>query len=200
VSQHLRNILLVPLSAWDFGAAVNLFDGWFYRPRANRTNLFCLVVLVVDDAVTVLVEVVDKILSLFLVQSANRAFAASTCPCQSKVSACLKRFNDPPTLCKFSIKIPIENFPTFTVSNFVDDVPTPSCPSLNRWLVRQAVGGWPTQGIVVLEICPDSLKVTCKAFLPSAGFLGVRMRIYPIHAQLFDKLLNLWHLKGLTMH
>jgi len=58
------------------------------------------------------------------------------------------------------------------------------------------------QGIVVLEICPIASR-SCKrtlVFLPSAGFpLGVWMKS-PIHAQLFDKLLNLWHLKGLTMH
>jgi len=138
VSQHLRNILLVPLSAWDFGAAVNLFDGWFYRPRANRTNLFCLVVLVVDDAVTVLVEVVDKILSLFSGAISKQSLCRINLPCQSKVSACLKRFNDPPP-CANSPVIPIENL-TFTVRGISSMMfQTPSCPSLNRWLVRQLV-------------------------------------------------------------
>jgi len=64
----------------------------------------CLVVLVVDDAVTVLVEVVDKILSLFSGAISKQSLCRINLPCQSKVSACLKRFNDPPTLCKFSIK------------------------------------------------------------------------------------------------
>jgi len=203
VSQHLRNILLVPLSAWDFGAAVNLFDGWFYRPRANRTNLFCLVVLVVDDAV--LVEVVDKILSLFSGAISKQSLCRINLPCQSKVSACLKRFNDPPTLCKFSIKWYQSRIsrrsPLGAISSMMFQ--TPSCPSLNRWLVRQA-SGWPTLSghrcLGNMPIASRSCKRTPCILAKWGSPWGVRMRSYPIHAQLFDKLLNLWHLKGLTMH
>jgi len=67
---------------------------------ANRTNLFCLVVLVVDDAVTVLVEVVDKILSLF-------SGAISKQPLPHQLALARARFqlaSSPTTLCKFSIK------------------------------------------------------------------------------------------------
>jgi len=44
----------------NFGARSALFDGWFYRQSQSNKSV-SLPVLVADDAVTVLVEVVDKI-------------------------------------------------------------------------------------------------------------------------------------------
>jgi len=95
--------------------------------RANRTNLFCLVVLVVDDAVTVLVEVVDKILSLFSGAISKQSLCRM--PCQSKVSACLKRFNDPPPCANSPLSDTNREFPdVHRGGNFVDDVPNSVMP------------------------------------------------------------------------
>ena len=65
MSDDLRYILNFPLCARDFSSTVNLFNGRFNSARANRTNLFSLIILIIDDTISMFFKVKAEILSLF---------------------------------------------------------------------------------------------------------------------------------------
>jgi hypothetical protein len=64
MGNDLRDILNFPLCARDFSSTVNLLNGRFNRTRTNGANLLGLVILVVDDAVSMFLKINTKILSL----------------------------------------------------------------------------------------------------------------------------------------
>jgi len=74
-----------------------------------------------------------------------------------------------------------------------------------KQVIGEASGWWLTHSIrasLSWKYAPIASR-SCKrtpCILAKWGSLGSADESYPIHAQLFDKLLNLWHLKGLTMH
>lgn len=68
MSQNLRNIFSLPLCSRDLKATVNLFDGRLYCPRTNRTEVFRLVVSIVDNPVAMFFKLLTKVLGLFALQ------------------------------------------------------------------------------------------------------------------------------------
>jgi len=44
MSQNLKNIVLLPLRPWDFGATINLLNCWLHCTRTNGANLLSLMI------------------------------------------------------------------------------------------------------------------------------------------------------------
>ncbi len=68
MSQHWRDIGFVPLCTRYLDATANLPEARLDSTRANRTNLLMLVVVIVDNTVTVFAQILAKVLCSLLAQ------------------------------------------------------------------------------------------------------------------------------------
>lgn len=126
MGQDLGHIFRLPLSARYLDSTVNLLNGRFNCPRTNGTDAVRLVVVIVDNAMTMLFQISAKVFRVVLrCIPSNRAIVSSTFPCHNKACACRRRLREPPTLWRFSLSvIPIEDFPPLLwCGNGGNDIP-----------------------------------------------------------------------------